>query len=413
MGAGPEDGQALRLQQRLLVGVSFMFILAGGIWGLVYILFAELVAGLIPISYALVSLLSFALFALTGRYRLYRFSQLALILLLPFFLMIALGGFFNSSAVILWAVICPLGALLFANVRQAPLWLAAYWGLLILSGFLEPRLGLANNLPEPLVVGFFVMNLGVVSTIAFILLAYFVQGKNKALDLLAREREKSERLLLNVLPQGIAARLKDENQIIAEHFESLSVLFADVVGFTPLSARLAPQEMVGLLNRVFSHFDTLVEKYGLEKIRTIGDNYMVVSGAPEPRPDHAHALADMALEMNRYIVHNDASGDGRLRFRIGINAGPAIGGVIGQQKFHYDVWGESVNLASRMESQGVPGKIQIAEPFHRLIRDDFICTPRGRIEVKGVGEMQTWFLEGRRARAGLAAQATLGDGGAE
>jgi guanylate cyclase len=154
--------------------------------------------------------------------------------------------------------------------------------------------------------------------------------------------------------------------------------------------------MVDLLNEVFSSFDTLADKYGLEKIRTIGDNYMIASGVPVPRADHAHALAGVALEMMSHVDRHRPAHAVRLRFRLGMNSGAAVAGVIGRRKFHYDLWGDAVNTASRMESHGVPGKIQIARPTYDLINDDFVCVPRGSIEVKGKGQMETWFLEGRR-----------------
>ena len=225
----------------------------------------------------------------------------------------------------------------------------------------------------------------------------FRANKDAALTLLNQEQEKSERLLLNVLPAEIAKELKDSNRVIADHFDAVSVLFADVVGSTSLTVELTPEKMVSLLNEVFSYFDSLVEKYGLEKIRTIGDNYMVASGVPCPRPDHAIALASMALEMNAYIYNRPTTGDTPIRFRIGMNSGPVVAGVIGQKKFHYDIWGDAVNTASRMESHGVPGKIQITSEMHQLIKNDFACVRRGILEVKGKGEMETWFLEGVRS----------------
>jgi guanylate cyclase len=224
---------------------------------------------------------------------------------------------------------------------------------------------------------------------------HFVNQKNTALSLLRIEQDKSERLLLNVLPREIADRLKNEGRTIAEQFDAVSILFADMVGFTSLSARMDPQEMVDLLNEVFSAFDELVKRYDLEKIRTIGDNYMVASGVPRPRPDHAQVLARLALGMRTYVEQAQAAGK-PLQFRIGINSGPVIGGVIGQEKFHYDIWGDAVNVASRMESQGVAGKIQITQLTYDLIRRDFICEPQGTIAVKGKGEMETWFLVGER-----------------
>jgi len=173
-----------------------------------------------------------------------------------------------------------------------------------------------------------------------------------------------------------------------------------MVGFTPLTAAMPPAEMIGLLNAVFSRFDDLVDKYGVEKIRTIGDSYMVAAGVPEPRPDHAQALAGMALEMRDFIQTDPMCRQRRLNFRIGINSGPVVAGVIGRKKFIYDLWGDAVNTASRMESHGEPGQIQITRDTYELIHNEFVCDPRGKLQVKGKGEMETWFLVGRRETQG-------------
>jgi class 3 adenylate cyclase len=210
------------------------------------------------------------------------------------------------------------------------------------------------------------------------------------------ERARSESLLLNILPPEIAQILKENPGTIAQRFDQASVLFADMVGFTPLSAEMTPEEMVELLNTIYSFYDSLIDKFGLEKIRTIGDNYMVASGVPRPRPDHAKALARMALEMRDYFNDADQLAIEGLNFRIGINSGPLVAGVIGHKKFQYDIWGPTVNTASRMESQGLPGKVQITQATYELLKDEFVCEPRGTLEVKGVGDLETWFLLGVR-----------------
>ena len=233
---------------------------------------------------------------------------------------------------------------------------------------------------------FFALNVAAVSAIVFGLFRYF-------LNLLEREQDKSQRLLLNVLPAEIAGILREGGRTIADHHEVASVLFANVVGSTELAVRLSPENLVELLNEVFSHFDAIVERYDLEKIRTIGDNYMVASGVPRSRRDHAHALARMAIDMNSYVLSNHDTGSTPLQFRIGINSGPLVAGVIGRKKFHYDIWGDTVNTASRMESTGAPGKIQITQATYSFIKDQFTCSLRGTIDVKGKGKMETWFLE--------------------
>ena len=396
IGIDPNDSDDIRLQKSSLVLGSIMFIFAGALWGILYFLFGHPVAGSIPFSYALVSLLSVIIFHSTRRYRWFLFSQLLLILILPFLLMIALGGFVNSSGVILWSLISPLGALLFDESHDALRWLAAYLGLVILSGFLEFHPLVSSSLPPVLVTLFFVMNIGAVSTILITLLAYFVREKNRLFRLLRLEQEKSENLLLNILPKEIAAILKNESRTIADHYTEASVLFADMVGFTPLSEKLPPVEMVELLNEAFSFFDSLLDKYNVEKIRTIGDSYMVAAGVPHRRTDHAQALVCMALEMRDFISTHTFRNGQRVDFRIGINSGPVIGGVIGKRKFVYDVWGDAVNVASRMESHGVGGAVQITQATYELIRDEFVCEPRGTVNVKGKGEMDVWLVVSAR-----------------
>jgi class 3 adenylate cyclase len=214
---------------------------------------------------------------------------------------------------------------------------------------------------------------------------------------IAEEREKSERLLLNVLPPPIAERLKAGASTIADHFGEVTVLFADIVGFTTLSASISPDEVVKLLNRIFSRFDELAQRHGLEKIKTIGDAYMVVGGLPTERADHAGAVAEMALDMIEAMrgLHLETPGLPPVALRIGINTGPVVAGVIGQRKFIYDLWGDAVNVASRMEAHGVPGLIQLSDASAQLLRDRYRIDERGVIQVKGKGEMRTWFLSGR------------------
>jgi adenylate cyclase len=392
IGENQEDPQDIRLQKSLLVGGTAMSIAAAVIWGILYILLGETVAGFIPLTYALISLLSILLFSLTREYRFFRTSQLVLILVLPFLLMLALGGFINSSAVIVWSYLSPLGAVLIAGNRRAPRWLLAYLALVILSGFLHPYLRNSNNLSEGLVIAFFVLNISALSSIVFVLLHYFVGQKDLAYRLLHVEQERSESLLLNVLPKEIAARLKEGERVIADHHPSVSILFADMVGFTPLTDELSPVQMVELLNDIYSHFDNLIERCGAEKIRTIGDNYMVAAGLPRPRPDHAQVLARLALDMNDYVAGLSPVEGRRIAFRFGLNSGSVIAGVIGSRKFAYDVWGDTVNTASRMESQGVPGRIQITQATYERIKEEFTCEPNGSTLVKGKGEMPTWFL---------------------
>jgi adenylate cyclase len=209
------------------------------------------------------------------------------------------------------------------------------------------------------------------------------------------EQEKSERLLLNILPQPIADRLKQGQGIIADSFAEVTVLFADIVGFTALSADMSPTALIVLLNGIFSTFDRLAEQHGLEKIKTIGDEYMVVGGLPTPRPDHVEAVADMALDMQREIGEFTVDGQQPLHIRIGIHVGPVVAGVIGQRKFSYDLWGDTVNIASRMASHGLSDHTQVTTAVYEQLQDQYVFESRGIIQVKSKGEMVTYFLVGK------------------
>ena len=216
------------------------------------------------------------------------------------------------------------------------------------------------------------------------------------LEQLRIEREKSERLLLNILPKSIADRLKQGESTIADSFPDATVLFADLGDFTRLSSRVPAPQLVSMLNEIFSKFDWLAELHHLEKIKTIGDAYMVVGGLPTPRPDHAEAVAEMALDMQKVVTRLN-SGDGRnFNARIGISSGPVVAGIIGSKKFIYDLWGDTVNIASRMESLGQLGAIQVSETTYDHLKDKYLLERRGKIEVKGKGKMTTYFLTGRK-----------------
>lgn len=397
----PNDDPDTALRKQLLMGVSIVIIPAGLIWGAIYLAFGEYIAASIPTGYSILSLASILMLAVTRRFELFRVVQLLLILFSPFILMLAMGGFHQGSVVFIWSVMAPFGALLYHHHSAAYRWLFAYMILLIASAFAQPLLPAHPLLPDSFVTFMFTLNIGVVSLITFGLINSFVKGKDEALELLRLEKEKSERLLLNVLPKEIAPALKEEHGIIAEHYESASVLFADIVGFTQLSAMLKPDEMVTLLNEIFSHFDSLVEKYNLEKIRTIGDNYMVAAGVPVPRDDHALALANMAVDLCDFIRRYPPYNGQKVNFRIGINSGPLVAGIIGRKKFHYDIWGDTVNTASRMESTGEPGRIQITSSTRQLLDPYFTLIPRGTISIKGKGEIETWFLEGKRIHSAI------------
>ena len=395
LGVDAADSDEVRQEKIILVAASIASGSSALVWGAIYSSQGKIVAG----GFLLVAMMIFSFFlvdfARTGNISRFKFVVFFIYLTVPTSVAWFLGGFYQSSFMMIWSFNAVTLALMTSTLRSASRWFYAYLLLVVASGFIQPFLPNDNLLPDGLITTLIVLNLGLTSIIIFMVLRYFIDQKNKAYALLAVEQEKSDTLLLNVLPKEIADILKEKNQTIANHFEEASILFADLVGFTPLTESMTPDEMISLLNQIYSHFDDLVEKYGLEKIRTIGDNYMVASGVPTPRADHVQALANMALDVLKYTENLPMQNGTAINFRIGINSGPLVAGVIGKKKFHYDVWGDTVNTASRMESHGVPGKIQVTKDTYRILKDEFIFESRGALNVKGKGNMETWFLVGR------------------
>ncbi len=405
VGVLPSDSDELRVRKAVLVLSTALMAGLSCVWVATYAALGLWVSAAIPFTYQLASAAGILTFARTKRYLRFRESQLGMSLLLPFALQWSLGGFENSSAVSLWAFTSPLGALLFVGARQAIPWFAAFVGLVAFSAAIDPALAAgAPDVPHGVVVAFFALNILGVATTAYALLQYFVRARERALAALAlehqaleREQAKSERLLLNVLPAPVATRLKEREGIIAEDRPAVTVLFADIVGFTPLAERLSAAEVVSLLDGVFARWDAVAAAHGVEKIKTIGDAYMVAGGIPLPRDDHADAIAEMALAMRPEVARCSAETGLPLGVRIGIDTGPVVAGVIGRAKFSYDLWGDTVNTASRMESHALPDTIQVTERACERLRHRFELRRRGVVEIKGKGPMTCYLLVGPRA----------------
>jgi adenylate cyclase len=390
IGADRADSPDLRFRKRLLVGIALVILPAGFLWGLLYWVVGEEAVALTPWGYVAGSAISLAVFARTRNFGFLRTAQQVLILVAPAAGTVMLGGLDESSSVILWSLFAPLGAVAFDRPGRAWPWFSGFVLAvvlaLVLSEVVRPD---GADLPEGFVRTFDVLNIVAVSLVAMLLLVSFARGRDSA-------QARVEALLLNILPEEVAHRLQAEPNAIADHFDDASILFADVVDFTPLASRLDAREVVEMLDRLFTAFDELVDRYEVEKIKTIGDCYMVAAGVPRPRPDHAHALAGLALEM-RECARTCLPGSD-LRLRIGISSGPVVAGVIGRRRFLYDLWGDTVNMASRMESHGTSDQIQITGLTWELLRDEFRTEPIGPVEVKGKGEVETWRLIGRNGR---------------
>jgi adenylate cyclase len=395
VAAAPGDTE----DQRLLKALGFLTVLIllpiSLVWAAL-LLAAGSWTFLLAILYFLVSVASIALFLRIRDDRLFLRLELLDVLLVPTLGMIPLGGFVGAGAVGLWGLLAPMGALVFEDVPAAVAWGLAFDTAFIGSGIVGMVIGPSSVLPDGFRNVFLALNVIVGGTMMFILLAIFAQLLRDARAALQVEQRRSEGLLLNILPRTVAERLKDNPTTVATRFRGASVLFADVVDFTPRSEDLGAADLVALLDRLFGTFDALTERHGLEKIKTIGDAYMVAAGVPDPRPDHALALARFALEMLECVRPGGEVGDLGVQVRVGMNSGPVVAGVIGNRKFAYDLWGDTVNTASRMESAGTPGRIQVTRATYERLRDEFILEPRGSIPVKGKGKLETWYLVGEK-----------------
>jgi adenylate cyclase len=396
VGALPSDTPDERLRKSALVLSSLLITLLAFVWVGTYAALGLWRSALIPFAYQVASLVGLAVFARTRGYAAYRASQVAMFLVLPFLLQWSLGGFVESGAVGIWAFVAPLGALVFYGPRHAIPWFGAFVALVAFSAAIDGILPApAKTIPSSVVVVFFALNIVGPGVTTFAMLEHFVRSRDRAHERLAAEQERSETLLLSIFPQAVAERLKISQNVIAERSEDVSVVFADITGFTPVAERLPAEDVVVLLDEIFSAFDELVAHHGLEKIKTIGDGYLAAAGIPTPRADHAEAAARLALAMRRTLAELPvASG---LNLRAGIDSGPVVAGVIGRTKFGYDVWGDTVNTASRMQSHAPPGAIQVTERTYRRLEDEFVFERRTGVVVKGKGEMTTYVLLGERS----------------
>jgi adenylate cyclase len=423
IGYAPGDDPETRVRKATLALTAATIALLASAWTLAYLALDRPVSAAIPFTYQVVAVTSLVVLERTKRDGTIRLIHVGLMLALPVLLQWSLGGFVNASAVIVWSFAAPLGALVFLRLPSALVTFLAFAGLVVLSGLLDPRLAAqAAPLPGTVILLFFVLDILGVSVVVFLAMATFVRDRRRAIsdldqansalqaeqaDLLA-EQARSASLLRNILPDSVAERLKEGDRRIADRHDAVTVLFVDIVDFTPLAARLAAGDLVLLLDRIFSALESLCERHGLEKIKTIGDSFMAVAGLPEPRDAEAGAVAaaGMAFDVIPAVraavteLHDRLPGFDELEVRIGLHTGSVVAGVIGQRKFAYDLWGDAVNVASRMESQGLAGHIQVSLATWELLQRHYRARYRGSIEVKGHGEMGAYLLLGPRSPNG-------------
>ncbi|MFP6771085.1 MAG: adenylate/guanylate cyclase domain-containing protein [Alphaproteobacteria bacterium] len=314
------------------------------------------------------------------------YIQIISIIYITTFIQWSIGGVFDSGFVLAWTFVGPVIALMFFSLKHSMIWLLLYLVNIAITVVFDDFFSLHGHpVGEETRVFFFIMNVSVSSLIVFVFAGHFVTSA-------VNEREKANKLLLNILPRKAAQLLKTREGVIAEQYDDVSVLFADIVDFTQYSRSVSPDQLVSKLNEIFFRFDELTDHYGLEKIKTIGDAYMVVGGLPEPKPGHGAAIAALALDMLATIKKTEMAAGGSFALRIGIHRGPVVAGVIGKSNFAYDLWGDTVNVASRMESSGTENTIQVSDAVYQTLKDKFQFTNRGVVDIKGIGTMETYYL---------------------
>jgi len=386
LGLAPGDDPDLRVRKRTSVATTVALIVAGVFYAAVGIVADRPAVTVFATIQMVGQALNLGVFWRTKRIVPAMTVTVFLGLFTIFTGMLTLGGLTDSNGNAVWAIIAPIGAVLLVGARAGWPVFAGVALIVIVAALLDPVIPDSQVLPNSTGLVLTVINLLGPAAIA-LGLVLLIDGERLA------ARQQSDALLLNVLPEKIADRLKSGERVIADHYNMATVLFADIVNFTPLSEVKSPQEVVSLLNRLFTKFDHLADRYGLEKIKTIGDAYMIVAGVPLPRDDHALVAMEMAVAMHAEVADEPLVDGRKLEIRIGLASGPLVAGVIGEQKFSYDLWGDTVNTAARMESSGLPGCIQVTDETCRLLGDRYPFVRRDAVEVKGKGPMTTWTLD--------------------
>jgi len=405
-GVEPGDSNELRIRKSIMVFAMGLMTAMPMFWLAIYWLLGLQLSSTLPLAYQLVSVATLVLYIATGGYRLFVYTQLGLFLFFPFVAQLSIGNFISASGVVLWGILAPIVAVPVLGPRESIPWFAAQLATLAICGVIDfnlaGALATAPRVPANVSVVFFTLNFIAVSGISYFLLRYAAQQKEAyqsqvedAHRRLQIEQDKSERLLLNILPGPVAERLKRDDGAIADGFADVTVMFADIVNFTRIAEGMAPSQIFTMLNKVFSGFDGLADRHGLEKIKTIGDAYMVAGGLNAEEGSYTDRIADMALEMRDMLVHDKSVNDLGLEIRMGIGTGPIVAGVVGKKKFIYDLWGDTVNMASRITSEGTPGMIQTDATTYRRLQHRFAFDAPRTLHLKSKGETLVYQLIGR------------------
>ena len=402
------DSEELRLRKTLLMLASGLMNMAAFVWLALYWIMGLKLPTTIPLLYQLISVIILVIYLKTRNFDFFRFAQLSLFLFAPFVIQWTIGSFVNSSGIVLLALLAPVGAMVVLGARESIPWFVAYVVLTVVSGVFDYFLaaGDLSGVPMRTVAVFFVLNFTILSSIMYLLLRYFVQQKDvfqaelsRQHELVREEQKKSEQLLTTILPSHIAQRLKRDQATIADGFADVTVMFADIVGFTMLAEELTPKEVVSFLDGVFTRFDELADRHGVDKIKTIGDAYMVAGGLSGENTHYVDAVAAMALEMLELARNDEVMKRYRIAFHVGFATGPVIAGVIGARRFIYDLWGDTVNVASRITSEAPAGQILVDKTTYRRLGTRYQFGSPQDLTFKGKGQMTVYQLMGKRPEA--------------
>lgn len=400
----PSDSKDAALKKMLLVYSAATMAVVVIPWSVLYLVFDNPQAALPPLAYSALSVIGLVHFAYTKRYEVFRISQLTLCLILPFMVSFSLGGFHPSSAVIVWSFTSPMGAFLFSTRRQASYFFAATIALIIVTAAMEPFqpiLADIKPLPHYVVTTFYVLNLGTVLSLVFYFFSYAAKQRDELFNKIEVEQGKSEGLLRNILPEDVIQELVATGRVRPARHEEATVLFTDFAGFTQATSTMPADRMVAELNEIFAAFDEIAYAEGIEKIKTIGDSYMAAAGLSDNQPDHALRCTRAALRMLEFMEERNRTATFKWKIRVGIHSGPVVSGVVGKRKYAYDIWGDAVNIASRMESSGEPQRVNVSAYTYDQIRSMYDCTYRGKISAKGKGKIDMYFVDrNRQALAG-------------
>lgn len=410
-----DDSEHEKLKKSLAIFACGLMGFGSMLWLAIYQAMGIKFSSTVPLAYVTVSAVSFGIYVWNRNFGMFRTVQASLFLFVPFVMQWSIGSYVSSSGVMLWALLAPVGIMIFQGARQSLPWFFAYLVMTATSGFFDYYLGTGaqSGVSMQSIAVFFTLNFVAISVIVFLLISYFVGQRDvleaelaKQNNLLKWEQERSERLLLNILPGPIAERLKDRQSVIADGFADVTVMFADIVDFTHLSGKMSPRFLVAMLNQLFSHFDTLAEKYGVEKIKTIGDAYMVAAGLDshyravkkgEPELDYSDSVVSMAIEMRDYVASLTSERVAGLQIHVGISSGPVVAGVIGTKKFIYDLWGDTVNLASRVTDVARAGVILVDVATHMRLRNLYDFEGPFTFNLKGKGDIEAYVVLNRKA----------------